>query len=245
MEFHLDRTLRLVTEVKPGSYPWAIAEIDAQGQQVGGDQIPWEWTAHFTASSCNIVDGLQINIKAMGEKPFAPETEVIRDQIIHIELRPVVGSIVDSMSFSMFGADRFIDSFRLDVYSMRAPVRQEICTSWGTVSYTSTVEFQDDIAVDCLLFNMIIAPDTFANYKALLNGGAVDQVIFSASDVAGFYAPWVPWGLSRKIKVLTGGKEQVVTVPADFKGSPPRLGSVGGASLQFSRRIQLQGGAHD
>lgn len=49
MEFHLDYGLQLQTEPEHKSlYKWAINEIDAQGRQIGHDQIPWEWTLHFT-----------------------------------------------------------------------------------------------------------------------------------------------------------------------------------------------------
>ena len=54
MDFHLDRRLRLHTNPEHKSlYRWAIQEIDAQGQQIGQDQIPWVWTLNFTAIFLN------------------------------------------------------------------------------------------------------------------------------------------------------------------------------------------------
>ena len=45
VDFHLERGLRLHTKPEHKNlYSWAINEIDAQGQQIGDDQIPWGWT---------------------------------------------------------------------------------------------------------------------------------------------------------------------------------------------------------
>jgi hypothetical protein len=53
VRFHLKRSLRLLTAPQHKSlYSWAICEIDAEGHQVGGDQIPCQWTLGFAATSC-------------------------------------------------------------------------------------------------------------------------------------------------------------------------------------------------
>jgi len=61
MDFHLERGLRLHTksEHKP-LYSWAINEIDAEGQKIGEDQIPWRWTLYFTATSCVLDDNIDV-----------------------------------------------------------------------------------------------------------------------------------------------------------------------------------------
>ena len=56
MEFHLEHQLRLHTEPKfKNLYKWAINEIDAEGKQIGRDQIPWEWNLWFGAMDFLIV----------------------------------------------------------------------------------------------------------------------------------------------------------------------------------------------
>ena len=53
MDSLLEHGLRLHIESEHKNlYKWAINEIDAQGQRIGDDQIPWQWTLHFTATSC-------------------------------------------------------------------------------------------------------------------------------------------------------------------------------------------------
>jgi hypothetical protein len=61
VDFHLDRKLRLHTDPEHKAlYNWAINEIDAQGRQIGSDQIPWHWTLNFTATSCVLGDSFDI-----------------------------------------------------------------------------------------------------------------------------------------------------------------------------------------
>jgi len=57
VDFHLGHGLRLHTAPKHKNlYAPAINEIDAQGQQIGRDQIPCVWTLRFTATSCVVGD---------------------------------------------------------------------------------------------------------------------------------------------------------------------------------------------
>ena len=70
MDFHLERGLRLHTQPEHKNlYSWAINEIDAQGQQIGHDQIPWPWTLYFTATSCVLGDSIDIESQFQMRKP--------------------------------------------------------------------------------------------------------------------------------------------------------------------------------
>src|SRR5262249_18956413 len=62
VDFHLDSKLRLKTEPEyKNLYKWAINEVDPEGRQIGRDQIPWEWTFYFTATSCVLSDSLDVS----------------------------------------------------------------------------------------------------------------------------------------------------------------------------------------
>ncbi|MDP9121336.1 MAG: hypothetical protein M3O15_08200 [Acidobacteriota bacterium] len=138
MKFHLERGLRLHTEPEYKSlYRWAINEIDAQGQRIGHDQIPWDWTLHFTGTSCVLRDS--IDIKSVPDRQTTPTLrEVVQRQVIVVRLspgRPWDGEgFLRSTTFSMFGADRTIKNFELDIYPIANPAEQESCTAWGAVS---------------------------------------------------------------------------------------------------------------
>ena len=135
VDFHLTRSLRLHTKPEHKNlYAWAINEIDAKGQQIGRDQIPWPWTLNFTATSCVLIDSIEIKTKT------APAREITQDQVIRVTLRPGIprddADFFRKTTFSMFGTDRSIESFQLEIHPIADPAKQESCSAWGSVSYT-------------------------------------------------------------------------------------------------------------
>jgi hypothetical protein len=80
VDFHLERGLRLHTEPEHKSlYRWAIQELDAQGKQIGDDQIPWGWTLYFTATSCVLADSIEIKSEFQSEEtaPAPPKIALV------------------------------------------------------------------------------------------------------------------------------------------------------------------------
>jgi hypothetical protein len=241
VEYHLERGLRLHTDPEYKSlYSWAINEIDAEGRQVGGDQIPWRWTLRFTATSCELSDSVDIGSSLLfGEAPPA-RPEVTKRQVIHAQLRPGTPSDDEHLrwtTLSMFGTGRIIKSFMLQVQPLADPIGQERCTAWGTVSNTGEIDFQDMTDDDCIVFNLFVKPETFVGYAAKVAHGLVDNVFLSVGAVDGFYSDWSPSASASQVKVLTRGGEQAITLPPGHETEPPRLGHVGKATLQINRRL--------
>jgi len=245
VDFHLELGLRLQTELEYKDLygGWAINEIDAQGQQIGHDQIPWEWTLCFTATSCVLGDGIEIKSQLQIEETTPALHEIVQRQVIRVRLRP--GSPRDDedyfrqTTFSMFGTDRAIKSFQLDIHPIANPAEQERCRAWGGVSYMAEIDFRNETTDDCIVFSMFVTPDTFARYAAKIAHGSVDEIILSVGSVAGFYSDWSPSISTRQVKVLTKGSEQNITLPAGLQFEPPRLGYVGTAELQINRRLEF------
>ena len=44
----------------------------------------------------------------------------------------------------MFGTDRAIKSFQLDIHPIADPAEQESCRAWGSVSYTTEIDFRNE-----------------------------------------------------------------------------------------------------
>jgi hypothetical protein len=105
------------------------------------------------------------------------------------------------------------------------------------VSYTAEVDFQDLTEDDYIFFYLFVKPETFAGYAAKIAHGSVDQIIFSVGSVDGFYSDWSPSAFASQVKVLTGDREQAITLPPGHEVEPPRLGRVGKAGLQINRRL--------
>lgn len=242
MEFHLERGLRLKTQPEyKNLYTWAINEIDAQGQTIGRDQIPWAWSLTFTALSCVLGDSFQI--KSQWPKENAKPREVIQRQAITVALRPGRpqddDDYLSKTTFSMFGTERVIKSFQLGIYPIADSSEEETCTAWGTPSYTAEIDFRNETSEDCIVFYMFVKPDMFARYAAKIAHGLVDEIIFQAGSVAGFYSEWSPSISTNSVKVLTTGSEQNIAVPADVHFEPPRLGDVGDAELYINRKLEF------
>jgi hypothetical protein len=239
VDFHLTHGLRLNTKTEYDNlYKWAINEIDAKSHKVGRDQIPWPWTLNFTATSCVLCDIIEIK----SERPPA-RREIAQSQIIRVTLRPGHprddSDFSDTTSFSMFGTDRSIQSFKLDIHPIADPAEQESCSAWGTVSYTSEIDFRNHTTDDCIVFDMFVKPDTFGRYAAKIAHGFVDEMILSVKAVSGFYSGWSPSISTDHVKVLTPGSEQKITLPAGLQFEPPRLGNVGDVDLDINRRIEF------
>jgi hypothetical protein len=137
----------------------------------------------------------------------------------------------------MFGTDRVIKKFQLDIYSISGPDEQEKCTAWGSVSFTDNDEFSNETHDDCVVFHLFAKPETYTRYAALVAHGFLDEMILSVRRVYGFYSEWSPDIKTSDVKVLTGDQEIVLPPGLQFK--PPRLGHVGETTLYINRRLEL------
>lgn len=261
MDFHLDRELRLHDDPERG---WAINEIGSEGQKIGDDQMPWRWTLRFTATSCVLTDGIEIGSQFHPERrskdetmtsPDPPEVgflqpraggllaEVEQHQIIRIELRPghprEEGNFWRQTTFSMFGTDRAIKRFILEILPISDPIEHERCTAWGCPSYTTDIDFRNETEDDVIVFSLFVRQETFARYVAKVSRGLVDEIFLSVGAVEGFYSEWSPSISTRTVKVLTAHKEHKLTLPPDHQIEPPRLGRVGDAKLYIERRLEF------
>lgn len=242
MEFHLDYGLRLHAEPKYKSlYNWAINEVEADGRPIDSDQIPWAWTLLFSAMSCMLTNRFEIKRSCL--KGGAEESSQIEtDQIIRMMLRPGIsanGKVADDVTYSMFGTKRTVRDFTLEVRPLDDSTEGERCIAWGTVSYTSEVDFRNQTIDDCICFYLYVKPETFARYVALIDQGAIDTIAFSVRSVAGFYSEWSPSISTNRVKVLLSGDEHKFALPPEFQVAPPRLGRVADARLLLYRRLEL------
>jgi hypothetical protein len=276
VDYHLERGLRLHTEPEyKNLYEWAINEIDAHGRKVGDDQIPWPWALYFTATSCVLGDSFEIEPDYQNEETEPRPSKVEQQQVIRIQLRPTGArgdeDLFGKTSFSMFGTDRTIKRFELNIHpisdagisgskdrterpgSLGAVLkdaldavghledpRTERCTAWGCVSYTAEIDFRNETIDDGIIFYLYVKPETFARYGAKVAHGLVDEIVLRVGKVSGFYSEWSPSISTGRVKVLTRGGEQKITLPPGLQFEPPRLGRVGEARLYINRRLEFR-----
>lgn len=240
MDYHLEHGLRLHTQPKHKNlYSWAINEIDEQGRKIGKDQIPWAWSLYFIATSCVLGDSIDLKTKYASQEKELETPEIAEDQRIAVTLRPQDEDSFRGTKFSMFGTDRVIKSFQLDIRQLTDPAALESCSAWGCVSYTSEIDFRNETVDDCVVFYLLVKPETFARYAAKASAGSVDEIGFRVGGVAGFYSEWSPSISTHRVKVLTRGEEHKVALPHGVDFDPPRLGYVGDAALHINRRLEF------
>lgn len=230
MDFHLDYGLRLQTEPEyKNLYGWAINEVDAKGH-TGRDQIPWPWTLLFSVTDCVRTD--QVEITDYTNQPTV-------SQSILMTLRPTRwrGDQNGGVYYSMFGTSRTIMAFSLQVLSLKDETDVEVCRAWGTVSYTTEVDFRNQTEDDCICFYLYVKPSTFNRYVNIVDQGAIDSAVFSVGGVHGFYSEWSPSISTDHVKVLVPGGEHAIDIPQDFHDEVPRLGQVREARLQLNRKL--------
>lgn len=241
LDYHLDRkvTLKATPEHSP-LYGWAISEVDEKGK-AGPDQIPWPWAFDFTARSCEVLAGTEIRTVDYVDKPIATPT-VKESRSIYAKLRPGLSDDLfdrtNRTRFSMFGTGRMIEDFQLRILPASAN-DPESCTAWGCPSYTTDTDFRDETTPDVIVFTMLVKPETFARYAALIAQGAVSGLTMRVHSVSGFYSDWSPSISTTRVKVLAHSSDQAVESLSEGI-DPPRLGGIGEATVIFARRLTFE-----
>ncbi|MGX5851765.1 hypothetical protein ACWGTO_32745 [Mesorhizobium sp. PL10] len=237
MENHIDRRVILCPEsAYKNLYEWSLQEVDADGEKIGRDQIPWEWTLYFKATELTLHDTLTVG----SVLPNASQDDintVTAKQGISAKLHPF--GTTWPPSYSMFGTDRTITDISLSIMSSAVDAEQEQCVAWGVVSYTSEIAFREETKPDCIGFYLFVRPDRFAWYAEMVATSAVEDVLLFVGRVPGFYSDWSPSISTNRIKILADKSAQKIEVPADCEIDPPRLGRAQYAQLHIRRAAEL------
>jgi hypothetical protein len=240
MKYKIDRGMRLEIKEKRELYSWAIQEIDDRGQQVGEDQIPWGWTLYFTATEVVLGDSLTLKEEGKIEGRIKQQAEIKHGRRIRVKLRP--GDPRDARDwfrrtkYRMFGADREIENFELNILPMDSEEKAEHADAWAMVGYTVDDDYPRQDEDDLVTFNLYVKPSTFERYAGRIADGTADEIVFSAGMVDGFYAEWSPGIDTREVKVLAPGSEQAVETPGGQEYALPRIGTVGDVSLYINAK---------
>jgi len=236
VDYHLDRKIIYSTEREHKSlYKWSLKELDAEGQQVGRDWIPWQWTLYFKAKNISLQESWKTEDRYPADEAKG-QRETKERKFIRAELYPD-SHIRCAPSYSMLGTDRSVSKFMLQIEEIPDD-QEERCTAYGIVSYTTEIDFRDVTDEDSLWIYFHVHASTFAHYAQRITSDEVDSLTVRIGEVDGFYSDWSPSITTDKIRVLTDGREhKVEDVPEDFELG--RLGEVGEAELYFVREKKL------
>lgn len=234
MEFHLDYSLEVSSEIDSSLYDWCIREVAGNGQQVGRDQIPWQWAVHFRISELSY----SYDVDGEGEDSLKSLEDMSAENLEKLLLKSsekIVARLEPETSFSMFGAQREIKDFSLMIFKAEA----ENCSISGGVSYTADVDFYDETSGDFVQVYLAVTPERFDTMLELVKLRCVNEASFMLSRVHGFYSDWSPGISTNRVKVLTRGKEQRLSVSDGLEFEPLRLGHVGEFRLHLGSQQKL------
>jgi hypothetical protein len=239
MEYHIDNRVVLSTEREHKSlYSWSIKEFDEKGKQIGGDQIPWEWSLNFEVIELSSIHGVQI--KAGDDISDEEETQTQTVEIteaLHGKLRPSV-EMRRAGAYSLFGTQRRIEHFDLLIYKVAGDVR-EYCRLWGSPSYTSEWDFQDLTEPDSVQIYIYLSPEKFDQVSTLVKLPVATSVGVRLKGVSGFYSEWSPSIRTDRIKILANSKDQRLQNPEQLDFDPPALGYVQEFQISFRQDLPL------
>jgi len=233
---HYDRKIIYSTDREHKSlYEWSLQEFDADGNKVGRDWIPWQWTLYFKAQDISLHENWRTSDRYPADESKG-RRETTEHQFIRASLYPHANDRWPP-SYSMLGTDRRVSRF--DLYIEEIPGDQEErCVIYGIVSYTTEIDFRDVTDDDSLSIYFHVHSETFRRYAERVASGEVDSLTVRIGRVAGFYSDWSPSITTDKIKILTSDQSHVVEgLPDDFP--LPRLGEMGEAELYFVRDVKL------
>lgn len=242
MDFELNRKILFSTEIKHTSlYSWCLQELDANGEKIGGEQIPWAWTNRFISTSFRY--GVNLNGKLENSSRISPITlpkgktnknkklKIAETESINVQLT----SDGNETNYSMFGTERPIKDINLSIHNDV----NERCSVWGCPSYVAEIDFSEMELPDEIQFNLFIHPDKFNKIVELIKYNNISKILFTAKEVTGFYSEWSPSISTNKIKVLCGDDDHKVETTEKSKiaitqhENLPRLGEVSEFNLTF------------
>ena len=142
MREELDLKVRFIKKTGPSSSPYALAEFDNNGQQVGEDQIPYNWGVHFTASKLTLCETLTHDgsdfsfiLDENPRIPFSREVSLEAENVIIGNLRQgtftTQGFEEDFVSYFFFGSSDPISNIGIEIRE----AEQERCPHQSSHSY--------------------------------------------------------------------------------------------------------------
>jgi len=224
MDFNIDKKIQFNGETKHSSlYEWCLNEVEANGKS-SRNLIPWAWSFYFTASSLSVQREFGIDQKSDGdEKKEIRDITSIRGYLYSGHCSDGV-NLDDYTSFSMFGTNRIVPRFDLNIYEADDG-EEDSCGIWGCPSYETEIDFRNVVEDDCVVITIHLNSKKFNEFVRLIDAKQVSSAYIRLSNVDGFYSDWSPSIKTSDVSILTN--DHVIEGIEGSGVEPPKLGNVG------------------
>ena len=227
MENLLNRQVQLSEE----SDSWFLKEFDANGIQIGGDQVPTKHTIDLYAYDLNFSSDLYA---ASNTKTHTNESITAKLNLGWVDTNEMAsGSWWPELS--MFGTDRYIKHFSLSIKKLDDNLTPDHCEMIGRLAweddmmgyedgdyFCGTTEFDDWIAI--ILY---LRPKQFDKLAESIKSQLIYSINLSLI-ASGTYANRATYDSERPslLKILLDTYSQKVVIPEDSLIKPEVLGNV-------------------
>ncbi len=239
LKYHLDRRVTASDDQDNVSlYKWSLSEVAENGQQIGGDLIPWFDDLKFVAYELSLTDKLEITTERHSPSETTKST-ANRNISINGKMRPNGSGAIRDTSYSMLGSERRISQFFLHIEELGEGQTEPNCSVSGGVGCSVEIDFRNEHIEDDISFMFQVSSDQFSQYVDAIRNASLSALFLRVGLVSGFYSNWSPSISTNKIKVLTADDNHKVELPEGWAWSLPRLGNVGRSqiSLQLTRAL--------
>jgi hypothetical protein len=235
MEYLGDNRVVLSTEREHKNlYPWSIREFDKTGNQIGNDQVPWDWSQSFEVIELIPQFTLKLEEEQANAQQEMSKAEV--SEYLYGKLRPSERSRQAGI-YSMFGTKRTITEFDLFIYSTTEG--KDRCRLWGSMSYTSDWDFEDVTQKDSVQIYIHLSVEKFERLSKFVTFPRPTGATVRLKGVSGFYSEWSPSTRTDSIKILANAKDQGLENNEQLSFDPPVLGLVQEFELILKQQYPL------
>ena len=244
MERDLNRTIKLNNDSEHKSlYSWSLEEYDSDGKKVTESFIPMQ-----TGSIYLDVEKLEYRHNFQGSGYDPKSTEITESEFISGTLKTSEDGRMPfptTNRFSMFGTDREVKTFGIEIYKVDNDFRVEESfnlTGWLGYETKGDMDLPAQKAEDALYITVVLNDEKFNKIVQNIKDGIHPNYV-SIGHAEGFYNRWTPSIHLGDIKILTDEKQrygdektpysQQIEMPEDCDINPPRIGKLRDFNIGF------------
>ena len=244
IERDLNRTIKLNNDSEYESlYSWSLEEYDSEGNKVTESFIPMQiGSIYLEVEKLTYLN----NFQGSGYEPKS--SKITESEFISGTLKTQADrrkDISTTNTFSMFGTNREIKTFGIEIYKVDSDFRAEESfnlTGWIGYETEADIDLPAQKIEDSIYITVVLNEERFNKIVQNIKDGIHPNQV-KIGHAEGFYNRWTPSIHLSDIKILTDEKErygdentpyaQHIEIPKDCDITPPRIGKLKDFNIGF------------